>query len=108
MRPINAADAGLAQAFVTGLSVASRYFRFIQPLKSLSPAMLERFVGIDGMTHMALAGVIDIDGAPRMIAEARYAVYADGASADIALAVADQWQRRGSATELMATLERIA
>ena len=43
-----------------------------------------------------------------MIAEARYAVNADGASADIALAVADQWQRRGIATELMATLERIA
>jgi GNAT superfamily N-acetyltransferase len=43
-----------------------------------------------------------------MVAEARYAVAADGRSAQFALAVADQWQRRGLATQLMATLERVA
>ena len=32
----------------------------------------------------------------------------NGTSAEIALATADLWQRRGIATELMTTLERIA
>ena len=107
VRPLSPADAGLAQAFVTGLSGTSRYFRFFQALKCLSPVMLDRFTRIDH-AQMALAGVANLDGTPSMVAEARYAVDADGTSAEIALAVADVWQRRGIATELMATLERIA
>jgi acetyltransferase len=43
-----------------------------------------------------------------MVAEARYAVAADGRSAEFALAVADRWQRRGLATQMMARLERMA
>jgi acetyltransferase len=108
MRPIGPADAGIAQAFVTSLSGTSRHFRFFQALRCLSPAMLDRFVRVDLVTQVALAAVADLDGRPSMVAEARYAVAADGRSAEFALAVADQWQRRGLATQLMATLERIA
>lgn len=108
VRPIKPTDAHLAQAFVSGLSGTSRYFRFFQSLQCLSPAMLDRFTRMDHVTHTALAGIIDLDGTPCMVAEARYAVDADGSTAEVALAVADQWQRRGIATQLMATLERIA
>ena len=108
VRPISPADAGLAQSFVTSLSGTARYFRFFQALRCLSPAMLDRFTRVDHVTHVALAGMVNVDGQPTMVAEARYAVSADGTSAEIALAVADLWQRRGLATELMATLERIA
>ena len=70
--------------------------------------MLDRFTRVDHVTQVALAAVSDLDGRPSMVAGARYAVAADGRSAEFALAVADQWQRRGLATQLMATLERIA
>ena len=40
VRPVGPADAGIAQAFVTSLSGTSRYFRFFQALKCLSPSML--------------------------------------------------------------------
>ena len=108
VRPVGPADAGIAQAFVTSLSGTSRYFRFFQALKCLSPAMLDRFTCVDHVTQVALAAVADPNGRPSMVAEARYAVAADGRSAEFALAVADEWQRRGLATQLMATLERIA
>jgi GNAT superfamily N-acetyltransferase len=108
LRPVGPTDAGMAQAFVTSLSGTSRYFRFFQVLKCLSPAMLDRFTRVDHVTEVALAAVADPDGRPSMVAEARYAVAADGRSAEFALAVADEWQRRGLATQLMATLERIA
>ena len=108
VRPIGPADAAIAQAFVTSLSGTSRYFRFFQALRCLSPAMLDRFTRVDHVAQVALAAVADLDGRPSMVAEARYAVVADGRSAEFALAVADQWQRRGLATQLMATLERIA
>ncbi|HZT48906.1 MAG TPA: GNAT family N-acetyltransferase [Hyphomicrobiaceae bacterium] len=108
VRPLGPADAGMAQAFVISLSGTSRYFRFFQVLKCLSPAMLDRFTRADQVTQVALAAVADLDGRPSMVAEARYAVAADGRSAEFALAVADEWQRRGLATQLMATLEHIA
>lgn len=108
VRPVSPADAGIAQAFVTSLSGTSRYFRFFQALKCLSPTMLDRFTRVDHVTEVALAAVADPDGRPSMVAEARYVIAADGRSAEFALAVADQWQRRGLATQLMATLERIA
>jgi acetyltransferase len=104
VRPIASADAGIAQAFVSSLSGTSRYFRFFQALKCLSPAMLDRFTRVDHVTQVALAAV----AGRSMVAEARYAVAADGRSAEFALAVADQWQRCGLATQLMGTLERIA
>lgn len=108
VRPIAPADAGIAQTFVASLSGTSRYFRFFQALKCLSPAMLDRFTRVDHVSEVALAAVADPDTRPRMVAEARYAVAADGRSAEFALAVADQWQRRGLATQLMARLESIA
>lgn len=107
VRPLGPADDVLAQAFVTGLSGTSRYLRFFQVLQRLSPAMIERFTRVDHVT-MALAGFANVDGTPSMVAEARYAVGADGTSAEIALVVTDQWQHHGLATELMARLERIA
>lgn len=108
VHPISPADAEVVQAFFTGLSGTSRYFRFFQPLKSLSPGMLDRLTRVDQVNHVALAGVARVDGRASMVAEARYAVGPDGTTAEIALAVADRWQRRGIATEMLATLERIA
>jgi acetyltransferase len=108
VRPISPADAVLMQAFVTGLSTTSRYLRFFQALKSLSPGMLDRLIRVDQVNHVALAGIARLDGRPIMVAEVRYAVGHDGTTAELALAVADQWQRRGIATELLTMLERIA
>jgi acetyltransferase len=108
VRPFAPADAEIAQVFITNLSETSRYFRFFQALKCLSPSMLDRFTRIDHVTQVALAALADLGGRPSMVAEARYAVTDDGRSAEFALAVADQWQRHGLATQLMATLERIA
>jgi len=108
VRPISPADAELVEMFVASLSGSSRYFRFFQALKSLSPGMLDRLTRVDQVNHVALAGIAMFDGRPSMVAEARFAVNPDGASAEVALAVADEWQRRGIATELLTTLERIA
>jgi len=70
--------------------------------------MLDRLTRVDQVNHVALAGIARINGRVSMVAEARYTVGSDGTTAEIALAVADVWQRRGIATELLATLARVA
>jgi len=108
VRPIAPADADKAQAFVAALSQNSRYLRFFHTLKSLPPSMLKRFIGIDQQIQVVLVGLAVVQGRETMIAEARYCVSGDHTTAEIAISVADEWQRRGIATALLNMLERIA
>ena len=108
VRPIRPTDADLVQAFVGGLSSASRYFRFFQPLRCLPPAMLERFTRVDGADGMALVGVASVHGSTAIVGEMRYALNRDSTSADIAMVVSDSWQRRGVATRMLGMLECMA
>jgi acetyltransferase len=108
VRPIMPDDADRARLFIEGLSGTSRYFRFLQALRSLPPAMLERFVRADQVTQMVLVGVVCVNGHENIVGEVRYAMNPDGESADFAIAVADAWHRCGVGTSLFLMLERIA
>src|ERR1019366_821175 len=46
IRPIRPEDAVLEQEFVQGLSTQSKYFRFMNTVRELSPAQLIRFTQI--------------------------------------------------------------
>jgi acetyltransferase len=108
VRPIVPGDAGMIQEFVGNLSGTSRYFRFFQPLQRLSPSMLKRFTCVDCQKHVALVAVTSIEEEKEIIGEARYVNIDDGATAEIALVVADEWHCLGVGTGLLDILERIA
>ena len=101
IRTINAKDAPMLQAFVRRLSVRSRRFRFFSALVELSAAQLNRLVRPDriGLALVALRGRSE-DAA--IVGEARYVV--DPAAvrdAEFAIAIADEFQRKGLGTQLM-------
>ena len=104
IRPIRREDAKIEQAFVRGLSVESRYFRFMDMLRELSPQMLKQLTDIDYDKQMALVAVTRHHGAEAEIAVGRYAVLPDGMSCEFAIVVGDEWQRKGVATALMQSL----
>ena len=104
VRPISPSDAAKFQAFVTGLSKTSRYHRFMGGLRELPPPMLDRLTRIDYRRHMALVAETRREGMPILVAEARYAFDADRDSAELAVAVADEWQGLGLAKALLRRL----
>jgi acetyltransferase len=108
IRPIRPEDARIEQEFVRNLSDESRYFRFMDTLRELSPRMLAELTQVDYDSHMALIAVAVIDGRETEIAVARYVVADDGRSCEFAIVVADAWQRRGVATALMEALMQAA
>jgi acetyltransferase len=59
IRPIRPEDAEMEQEFVRGLSEQTKYFRFMQAIKELTPEMLVRFTQIDYDREMALIGVVE-------------------------------------------------
>ena len=89
------------------LSPESRYRRFFTPVKHLSSEQLTYLTTLDHDRHEALAAVDPTNG--RGVAVARYVVVDDTPStAEVALAVVDEWQGRGVGRMLLDRLATVA
>jgi len=108
IRPIRPEDADLEKTFVRGLSDEAKYFRFMETIQELTPAMLVRFTQIDYDQEMALMAVTEVAGQEVELGIARYAINPDGQSCEFALVVADEWQGKGVAHKLMSSLMDVA
>ena len=104
VRSIRPDDAPLLQAFVRRLSLRSRRFRFFVTLAELSAAQLERFVNVDPARGLALIALSMRQECTTIVAEARYALEPQSPDAEFAIAVADEFQRRGLGTQLVKRL----
>jgi acetyltransferase len=104
LRPIVAQDREAFHAFVRGLSPESRINRFLVPVRELAPAALAALTQPDQARHV---GLVALDGS-EIVGEGRYVALADGGRGEFAIAVADQWQRQGIGTRLLAALTAAA
>jgi acetyltransferase len=104
IRPIRPEDAGIEQEFVHNLSNESRYFRFMETVRELSPRMLAHFTQVDYERHMALIGVTAGKDGEIQIAVARYVADDGLRHCEFAIVVADAWQRKGLGTRLLQAL----
>jgi len=108
VRPIRPEDAEIEREFVKQLSPESKYFRFMNSIRDLTPQMLARFTQIDYDREMALVATTARDGREAEIGVARYITHPDGSSCEFAIVVGDEWRRRGLGRHLMARLIEIA
>jgi nucleotide-binding universal stress UspA family protein len=102
IRPIDPRDRDELAAGFQRLSPESRYRRFFGPMKELSARDLDRLTQVDHRDHEALVALDEASG--EGIGVARY-VRTRPDEAEPAVVVADAWQRRGLASEL---LDRLA
>jgi GNAT superfamily N-acetyltransferase len=82
----------LVARFFAGLSDESRRRRFLQPMPRLPEVMLRRLVDIDGRRQVAM--VAEVDGECAGIAH-DIALADEPGTAEVAVTVADRYQRRG-------------
>jgi acetyltransferase len=111
IRPIGPGDAAREQAFVRGLSPESRYFRFMNTLRELTPEMLDRFTHPDPEREIALialaaaaGGDVQTASEPVQIGVARCVRGQDGERGEFAIVVGDAFQGKGLGTLLMQAL----
>jgi acetyltransferase len=96
VRPVLPQDAPLVREFFFhALSDQSRRNRFFRMVRELPPGLLEQFTQIDYCTHVALVAEIFENGSETIVGEARYVTGVDPHAAELAIAVGDEWQRRG-------------
>lgn len=93
-------DGELLRRFFYRLSPESVYRRFMSPLVRPEQARPERLLDVDHRDREAILAVVDGE----IVGVARYQRRAHSDSADLAVVVADAWQRQGVATRLLSAL----
>jgi len=103
IRQVQTADVPLVADIFGRLSPTSRWMRFLAAKNHLTEAELRYLTDIDHHDHEALAALNHPGG--RGLGVARYIRHPhDPQAAEIAIAVVDDWHRRGLGTELMTQL----
>jgi GNAT superfamily N-acetyltransferase len=101
LREVRASDKpAIAEAFAR-LSPESRYRRFFSARDRLSPSDLRYLTEVDHRDHEA---VIAFDRSGETVGVARYVRDDDPHSAEVAVAVVDEWQGKGAGTALLERL----
>src|SRR6266508_45603 len=103
LRPPGPADADALVAFFEGLSERSRYLRF-HGLPAVGRALVEPYLESDWHERGALVGSVG----DRIVTLASYARLRDPAAAEVAFAVADDYQGRGVGSRLLEQLAEAA
>jgi ribosomal protein S18 acetylase RimI-like enzyme len=108
LRPITPEDEPLLHEAVAAMSERTVYFRFFSPIKRMSDALAHRLAVVDYKDRFALVATTHRpSGAERIVGVARYDRAPGTDVAEAAVAVIDEFQRRGLGSALLANLARV-
>lgn len=110
LRPIVPEDEPLLHEALAAMSERSVYFRFFSPIKRLSDAMAHRLAVVDYSGRFALVATVHRPGGKgeRIAGVARYDRAHGTDIAEVAVAVIDEFQRRGLGAILLTELAGVA
>ena len=104
LKPDDEADLVAAVSHLGAQSLYRRFFGFKHAFSDQEKAY---FLNVDFVNHVALVAVVRADERPEIIGGGRYVVVRPGA-AEVAFAVADEFQGQGLGTLLIRHLVRLA
>ncbi len=109
VRRIVPEDEPLLIEAVAAMSERSVYFRFFSPMKRLPDALAHRLAVVDYNDRFAVVGTTHKPGGKeRIVGVARYDRVVGTDVAETAVAVVDEFQRRGLGSALLAILAKVA
>lgn len=105
VRAISPQDADCLQAYIRNLSAPARRNRFLGAVSELAPRELNRLTHMNGPQELALVVFARTGGETTMIGEAVQVIAPESRRCEIALSVADAWQRKGLGTILLSHMK---
>jgi GNAT superfamily N-acetyltransferase len=108
IRPIRLTDVAMESEFIHRLSPETRHFRFFGGVRELPPQELAQLCDVDVKHSMAFVATVRRDGREKEIGVSRYAPNSKCDVREIAVTVADEWQRKGLGASLMNQLIQTA
>ncbi|WP_194789978.1 GNAT family N-acetyltransferase [Pseudomonas sp. UFMG81] len=101
IRPLREEDHERDQRFVSTIVYEARRFRFIAGLSSGMPGLDTQLMPVDYQRRMAYVALAHVNGQLRQIGISRYAAIPESRNCECALAVSEEWQRKGLGSLLM-------
>jgi len=109
VRPIVPEDEPLLHEAVAAMSERTVYFRFFSPLKRMPDALAHRLAVVDYDARFAIVATTHRpSGKERILGVARYDRAQGTNVAEVAVAVVDEFQRRGLGRALLTILAKVA
>ncbi len=108
LRPVKISDEPLLKEFFYSLSDESMYQRFISARRDIPHELLQDLVAVDYFTKMVLVAVTEREGRELICGLGQYGMNRDMYTADVALVVRDDCQKKGVAGEMLAYLTFLA
>lgn len=108
IRPIRITDSKIEADFVRNLSPESSHFRFLGGLKELSSQRVKELCEVDGHHSMAFIATVEDNGKEIEIGVGRYAANSEADTREMAVTVADEWQKKGLGRQLVDQLIEFA
>ncbi|UBM27440.1 GNAT family N-acetyltransferase [Pseudomonas sp. p1(2021b)] len=95
IRPLREQDHERDKRFLSTITYESRRFRFIAGLSSGLPNLDSRLMPVDYHQRMAYVALAHVDGKLQQVGVSRYAGIPGSHNCECAVAVSEQWQRKG-------------
>ncbi len=108
LRPVKISDEPMLKDFFYSLSDESMYQRFISARRDIPHELLQEFVVVDYFQKMILVAVTQDGGRESICGLGQYGLNSDTCTADVALVVRDDCQKKGVAGELLSHLTYLA
>jgi acetyltransferase len=108
LRPLRRSDRAALLRVLEQLSLESRLNRFLAPIGTPSESLLAQLAHVDEHDRLGCLVLVEEAGESVPIAVAHSFRAADSRAAELALAVADDFQRRGVGTLLLRALALVA
>lgn len=108
LRPVRISDEPMIREFFYSLSDESMYQRFLTARKGMPHERLQSFVAIDHIRNKVILATLNIDGKERILGLGQYGLNSDLQTADLALAVRDDYHDQGIGSELISYLTALA
>jgi RimJ/RimL family protein N-acetyltransferase len=103
VRPLRSSDRARYRDAVAALSPRSRYLRFAAPLPpQMTASLLDQMMQFDEDRHVVYVGLTADER--RIVGVARFVADAAVDRGEVAIAVADEWQRAGLGAALLAKI----
>lgn len=107
-RPIKVSDEDMMRELFYLFSDEAIYLRYFARIHSMPHKNMQRYVAVDYEKTLSIVGIVETGRTQKIIAEARYALFEQNKSYEMAFIVDERWQGRGIATFLVEYLIKIA
>jgi len=108
LRPVKINDEPLVKDFFYSLSDRSLYRRFISSRQDMPHERLQEFVVIDYTAETVILAVIESEGYEKIVGIGQYGIDPNTHSAEVAVVVRDDYQKKGIGSELLTYLTYLA